>query len=97
MNHSPRPLRSSDSGSAIIFAIVVLALLALLGTALLSLTEDGMKLGRADTRGKQAFYVAEAGLEHARLALFTANGNNPFDGPLEAAAGGPSGNKSTLR
>lgn len=77
-----------ERGSALVIAVLVLALLSSIGLALLFMSENELKLGRADLRGKLTFYVAEAGLEHARLALFDANGKDAFDEELLDAAGG---------
>jgi len=80
--------RRNDRGSALIIAVFVLALLTGMALALVFMGENELKLSRADLRGKQTFYVAEAGIEHARLALFNLNGKDEFDEELLAAAGG---------
>lgn len=86
VKHSIR--RRNDRGSALIIAVFVLALLSGMALALVFMGENELKLSRADLRGKQTFYVAEAGVEHARLALFNLNGKDQFDEELLAAAGG---------
>jgi hypothetical protein len=84
--HSVR--RRDDRGSALIIAVFVLALLSGMALALVFMGENELKLSRADLRGKQTFYVAEAGIEHGRLALFNLNGKDEFDEELLDAAGG---------
>jgi hypothetical protein len=81
-------LRRNDRGSALVIAVFVLAILTGTALALVLMGENELKLGRADLRGKQTFYVAEAGIEHARLALFNLNGKDDFDQELLDAAGG---------
>lgn len=80
--------RRNDRGSALVIAVFVLALLTGMALALVFMGENELRLSRADLRGKQTFYVAEAGIEHARLALFNVNGKDEFDEELLAAAGG---------
>jgi hypothetical protein len=60
-------------GSALIMAIVVLALLTSLGAALLFVAEGEMKTSQVDLRSKRSFYLAEAGLEDARETLRVLN------------------------
>jgi len=74
-------------GFSLVLAVFVLALLTGVGLALLFLTRSEVKMGQASLRTKQAFYLAEAGLENARLTLFEVNRNHPFDDDLVAAAG----------
>jgi hypothetical protein len=83
-----RSTRSGQRGSALIIAVFVVAILSAMALALTFMGENELKLGRADLRGKRTFYVAEAGLEHGRLALFDTNGKESFDDDLLAAAGG---------
>jgi hypothetical protein len=84
----------SESGSALVMAIFVLALLTSMGAALLFVTENEMKMGKVDLRAKAVFYVSEAGLEDARetlrvvnLAGATDNLRNSFNDELTSAAG----------
>jgi hypothetical protein len=83
-----RSIRSGERGSALIIAVFVVAILSAMALALTFMGENELKLGRADLRGKRTFYVAEAGLEHGRLALFDNNGKESFDDDLLVAAGG---------
>jgi hypothetical protein len=68
-------------------AVFVLALLTGMGTALLFLSQHEARMGQASLRGKQAFYLAEAGLEDARVALWQVNSDGDLTDDLEAAAG----------
>ena len=77
----------TERGSALLLAVLVLALLTGMGIALLSLSDTEVALGRSDLQSKQAYFLAEAGLEAARLSLFQANGAGPFDDDLVAHAG----------
>lgn len=77
----------SSRGSALIMAMFVLVLLTGMGTALLFLSQHEMRMGRAGLRAKQAFYLAEAGVEDGRATLFAVNGEEEFDDDLETAAG----------
>ncbi|NIL99933.1 MAG: hypothetical protein GTN89_03035 [Acidobacteria bacterium] len=77
-----------DRGSALVMAVFVLALLTAMGAALLFYSENEKKMGEASIKPKQAFYYAEAGLEHARRALWLVNRAEDFDDDLQAATGG---------
>ena len=83
--------RGNESGSALILAIFVLVVLTSMGVALLFLSQSEVKMTRTDIRSKQAFYIAEAGLEDARIALFHTNGREEFDDDLLLASGGSAG------
>ena len=89
MNHT-----TEEQGSALLLAVFVLVLLAGMGTALLFLSHTEIEMSRADLRGKQAFYLAEAGLEAARLTLFDSNKGDTFNDDLEAAACAADGTRS---
>jgi hypothetical protein len=78
--------RGDDRGSALVLAIFVLVILTGMGTALLFMSQNQYKMNQADVRAKRAFYLAEAGLEEARVSLWQVNGNGPFQDDLEAAA-----------
>jgi hypothetical protein len=78
----------SERGSAMLLAIIVLALLTSMGIALLFLGQSELRMSAADVRSKQAFFLAEAAVESGRQALFNTNGDGPFDDDLVASAGG---------
>lgn len=77
-----------DRGSAMVMAIFVLFLLTTLGVSLLFLSQNEQKMSRASQTTQQAFYMAEAGLEAARISLYLANGQDEFTQELDAAKGG---------
>jgi hypothetical protein len=68
-------------------AVFVLAMLTGIGVTLLALSRQETRMSRASLRAKQAFYIAEAGIESARLTLYASNRNGPFTDDLLAAAG----------
>ncbi len=91
MSMSKRPEQRAErhqKGSALVMAVFVLALLTAMGAALLFVSQNEVKMGEASIKPKQAFYYAEAGLEHARRALWIVNRAEPFDDDLTAATGG---------
>ncbi len=70
-----------------ILAIFVLVILASMGIALLFLSQSEVKMSRSDIRSKEAFYIAETGLEEGRIHLWHTNGREDFDDDLDDAAG----------
>jgi hypothetical protein len=91
MNKSTRIDRSvgkQERGSALVMAVFVLALLTAMGGALLFLSQTEIKMSEASVNPKKAFYYAEAGLEHARQALWLNAGAGPFAPFLVLATGG---------
>jgi len=54
-------------------AIFVLVLLASAGVALLFITDNELKMSRADVASKQVFFLSEGGLEDGRNELFVIN------------------------
>ena len=81
------PNGKTEHGSAMLMAIIVLVLLAGMGISLLFLSQNEVRMSQASLRTKQAFYLAEAGIEDGRLTLFNVNGNEAFDDDLATAAG----------
>ncbi len=79
--------RRQDSGSALVMAVFVLALLSGMGVALLFLSSNEVKSSRADMRSKQVFYLAEAGMEAGRATLLILNGAGSFSDDLAIYAG----------
>ena len=77
-----------DAGSALVLAVFVLALISTIGIALFFSSTNEVKSSQADMRGKQVFYLAEAGLEAGRATLLLANGAGPFSNDLATYAGG---------
>jgi hypothetical protein len=70
-----------------LLAIFMMALLTSMGISLLFLSQNEVSLGATDLRSKQAYFLAEAGVEVARLTLFNTNGNGLFDDDLTTHAG----------
>jgi hypothetical protein len=70
-----------------ILAFFVLVLVSAMGGALLFSTQVEVRMSQSDLRAKQAFYLAEAGEETAREALFTINGIDDLSDDLQTAAG----------
>jgi hypothetical protein len=68
-------------------AIFLLAILTGAGVALLFLTRTDVRMSQASIRTKQAFYLAEAGIESGRLSLYATNRNGSFTDDLQVAAG----------
>lgn len=94
MNRRP-PQRDGESrGSALVMAIFVLVLVTSMGVALLTLSQFEQRMVQADKRGKVAFFLAEAGLEHGREALYLADAASASVGALDdelAHHAGPNG------
>ncbi len=76
-----------DTGSALIMAVFVLALISSMGVALLFMSTTEVRSSHADLRGKQAYYLAEAGMEAGRATLLILNGAGPFSDDLATYAG----------
>ncbi len=76
-----------DTGSALVMAVFVLALLSGMGVALLFLSSNEVKMSQADMRGKQVFYLAEAGMEAGRATLLILNVAGSFSDDLATYAG----------
>lgn len=89
--HPEQHAERAQDGSALVMAVFVLALLTAMGTALLFLSQNEVKMGEASIRPKKAFYYAEAGLEHARRALWQVNRAEDFADDLTLATGGTPG------
>jgi len=76
-----------ENGSALLMAVIVLALVSLTGMSLVFLSSNEQKMSRRSTHLKQAFFLAEAGEEAARTRLFIMNGNEDFSDELTTFAG----------
>ena len=71
-----------ERGSAILMAVFVLAIIATMGVGLCFLGMTETRMSQSSTRVKQAFYLAEAGIEDGRTTLHNANGSDSFDDEL---------------
>jgi len=79
-------MKNSERGSALVLATFVLLILTAMGLALVALSHSEMLMNRGDLRAKHVFYVAEAGLEDARLSLL-ATEDGDWTNDLQAVAG----------
>jgi hypothetical protein len=77
----------SQRGSAVVLSMFVLLLITGMGIALLFLTHSELQISLADVSFKQAYYLAEAGVEAGRKTLFDTNGDGSFDDDLTTHAG----------
>ncbi|MBN4054406.1 pilus assembly PilX N-terminal domain-containing protein [Nitrospira defluvii] len=99
-----RQIIRNESGMVLLMALLTMALLSLIGTAALTITEIEIKISANDKVAKEAFYIAEAGIEHAWAVLKTSafadvlegddNNKNETDdnGVLEFGSNVPFGN-----
>jgi hypothetical protein len=76
-----------DTGSALVMAVFVLALLSAMGIALMFMSRTEVRSSEADMRSKQVYYLAEAGMEAGRATLLILNGVGPFSDDLATYAG----------
>lgn len=60
---------NNQKGMVLIIAVMLLAVLVVVGFTALNITTTDMKISSNYRSGSQAFYIAEAGLEHARDQL----------------------------
>lgn len=81
-------VNSRERGSAMVMAVFVMFLLASMGTALLFMSNNEMKMSQASVRATETFYLAEAAVEAGRSAFYKANVLDSFSDDLVAAAGG---------
>jgi hypothetical protein len=76
-----------DTGSALVMAVFVLALISSMGVALLFMSTNEVRSSEADMRSKQVYYLAEAGMEAGRATLLILNGAGSFTDDLTTYAG----------
>jgi len=78
-----------ERGSALLMAVFVVAIVGAMGIALLFQTTVEIKTSQTSLDVKKAFYLAEAGLEDARMTLWNLNdkGQDSFDDDLVGTAG----------
>ena len=60
---------ANESGVALVTGLVIMVLLTAIGTYAIHLTEIDNTLSGNLKASKQAFYLAEAGLQHAKIFL----------------------------
>ncbi len=68
---------SNDKGMALIATLIFVAVISTFGIALLTMTSSDIKLSSLQEASKEAFYIAEAGLERA-IEYLEALGNPKF-------------------
>ena len=81
-------LQRRTTGLALVSVLIVILLTALIGAASLYLVQSQFELSAEVVRRQQAWYAAEAGLQHALWRLRTDmpnNDGNNITPPLEAA------------
>jgi hypothetical protein len=76
-----------ERGSALVLAVLMLALLTGMAIAMALLCDSAMTMSAADRRSKSAYFLAEAAIEAGRQELFNTNGVGSFDDDLLTAAG----------
>lgn len=74
-----RPILANEQGIVLVLSLLILALLFGAGVgAIVSVQTDLRSSGNFE-RGTRAFYIAEAGINHARHELQDGDGTNDFD------------------
>jgi Tfp pilus assembly protein PilX len=69
---------TTDHGSVIVIALMILAASSIIGVISYNITQSGLTLTNSYIQQKQAFYAAEAGLNHA-VAIMGATTASPDD------------------
>lgn len=64
-----RRFREDNEGSVLVIALVILVLLTIMGISATTTSTIEMQIAGNDRNYKRAFYVADAGIEHARSVL----------------------------
>ena len=73
-------IHKDEKGIIFISAIALLAAIMLAGTVTVNSTTTDIKISSNYKKSKQAFYIAEAGTERAKLVLATVPFNNVLNG-----------------
>lgn len=81
-----RKLLGNERGMILVISLLMLALLIGAGVGAIVSTQTDLKTSSNLKTGKQAFYVAEAGINHAMQEMADGDGTNDFSA-LSAAAG----------
>lgn len=75
----PKAFRiTSEKGMVLVFAILVVLLLSILGTAAMMYATTELKIVANDRSAKKVFYLAEAGIEDARSRMQVAASSSPI-------------------
>ncbi len=86
MNTRPYPL-TNDRGSVIVAALMILALLTIIGFAATNMSTTEMSISTNSLLYERAFFTAEAGLQRTKESLRTQF--DDFNGPAIASGGQP--------
>jgi len=73
----PSILLANEKGSVIVLAMIVLALLTLMGVSAVTTSTTEMNIAANDQLNKMMFYTADAGVEVGRQILNTLKAENP--------------------
>ena len=82
----PNLIHKNEKGMVLPLGLMFLAIIAILGTTAVIVTTTDLKIGSNYRASEQAFYVAEAGIERAKLVLFQGSDNGLNDELLGADA-----------
>ncbi|MBU4258114.1 MAG: hypothetical protein KKH45_01815 [Proteobacteria bacterium] len=74
-----RMIYNNEKGMVLPLGLMFLAIIAILGTTAVIVTTTDLKIGSNYKTSVQAFYVAEAGIERAKLVLFQGSDNGLDD------------------
>ncbi len=66
---NPFEFLNNQSGYALMTAMMILTLLTIIGIAATNISDIDMQIASSEKNRQQAFYAAEAGIEHARSIL----------------------------
>ena len=73
MKHRNSKNKFDQKGAALFTSIFSILLLTILGISLMSVSESSRTVSSNNIEATEAFYIAEAGLAHAREVLGAAN------------------------
>ncbi|KPJ66229.1 MAG: hypothetical protein AMJ45_04150 [Syntrophobacter sp. DG_60] len=82
-----KSILKNNNGAALIITMLIMIVLTVLGIAALMTSSIETKISRNQKSSIQAFYAAEAGIEHAKVTL--KGSNNGFDDELLGSDGDP--------
>jgi len=81
-----RLIHKNEKGMVLPLVLMFLAIIAILGTTAVIVTTTDLKIGSNYKASQQAFYVAEAGIQHA-VNVLRAGSSNGFDDELLGSDG----------
>lgn len=77
----------NDNGSVLITALLIMALLSVIGISAATVATTDIKISVSFRSGKEVFYIAEAGIEHAKEILRLSMKGDDFTKNLQTASG----------